>query len=175
MTTNTTPKFNFTTSYAEAVVPVGTVHKVYNNGQTRKYVFVLNAGADAIAAGDAVSCFSVSSFTFGSVSVTAATIADLTDGTTTRALAAGVAGAAATLNEYLWLWFSGYGTHSIPTDTNIAIYQSMKIADGAKVVSPNATEQTAHHANMGISLAADSSTALTKAFLGGPAMFPWDG
>lgn len=162
-------KFNFTTSFSEAVVPVG--QTFFKEG--RGYVFVLNAGADAIAAGDVVACFSAAAFTYGSVSVTAATEADFTDGTTVRALVAGVAGAAIANGAYGWLWFAGYGTHAITTDTNVAIYNGLVCADGAKVASPALTAASAHHAVFGVSTAADSSSTLTGAVLGGQGMFRW--
>lgn len=165
--------FSFTTSFSEAVVPVGTTYTVNDSGKKRSYVFVLNAGADAIAAADVVSCFSAATFTYGSVSVTAATIADYTEGTTVRALVAGIAGAAAALNAYLWLWYDGYGTHAITTDTNVAVYNGLICADGAKLATPNTTAATAHHAQFGIALAADSSSTLSNAVLGGPGMFRW--
>lgn len=163
------PRFSFTTAFTTEVVPVGTVYHT----QGRGYVFAKNAGADSTAAADVVACFSAASFTYGSVSVTAATEADYDDGTTVRALVAGVAGCVAATNEYLWLWFDGYGTHNITTDGNVAIYNGLICADGAKVATPNTTAATAHHAAFGISLAADSSTTLSKAVLGGPGMFSW--
>lgn len=175
MTLNVGHRFSFTGIYTEAVVPVGTVHKVHANGQTRKYVFLENDGADSTAVGDVVSVFTAASFTFGSCSVTAATIADMTDGTTTRAKVAGIAGAIIALNEFGWFWFSGYGTHTITTDTNIAVYNELICADGAKLATPNTSAASAHWQPFGTALAADSGSALTKAVLGGSGMFPWDG
>lgn len=172
-TTNIGPKFSFTTSFTSAVVPVGTVYTLRTNGQTRRYVFLYNEGADSTAAGDVCAVFTAASFTFGSFSVTAATEADYTDGTTTRALVAGVAGATIATTEYGWLWFDGYGTHSITTDGNVAVYNGLICADGAKIATPNTTAATAHHAKFGIALAADVSTTLSKAVLGGPGMFRW--
>lgn len=172
-------QFDFTASYSSAVVPPGTIYEV--NTKTgddsdvarRKYVFCYNAGADTIAAGDVVAIFSVSAFTYGSVTVTTATTADYTDATTVRCLVAGVAGASAATTTYLWLWYSGYGTHSITTDGNVAVYNGLLCADGAKIATPNTTAASAHHACFGISLAADSSTTLSEAVLGGPGMFNW--
>lgn len=169
------PRFSFSEIYSAAYVPVGTVYKVRSGGQTRKYVFLENDGADTMAAGDVAAVFTAASFTFGSCSVTAATEADYTDATTVRALVAGIAGAAIPLDSFGWFWFSGYGTHTITTDGNVAVYNGLICADGAKLATPNTSAATAHHAVFGISLAADSSTSLTKAVLGGPGMFPWDG
>lgn len=167
-------RFSFTTAFTTEVVPVGTTITYSNSaGQKRSYVFCLQAGATSTAAGDVVSCFSAAAFTYGSVSVTAATIADYTDGTTTRALVAGIAGCVAATNEYLWLWYDGYGTHAITTDTNVAIYNGLICADGAKLATPNTTAASAHWAQFGIALDADSGSTLSKAVLGGSGMFNW--
>lgn len=176
MTTTHIVPFDFTASYASAVVPVGSVHTVIGSAQqTRKYVFGYNAGADAIAAGDVVGIFSAAAHTFGSISVTAATIADFTDGTTTRAWVGGVAGAACVTTTYCWLWFAGYGTHDLTTSNAVAIYNGLICANGAKVATPNTTAATAHWAQFGIATATDVGTTLNGAVLGGDGMFPWDG
>lgn len=165
--------FSFTSSFSSAVVPVGTTYTVHSAGKKRSYVFTYLAGADSTAAGDVVACFTAASFTYGSVSVTAATEADYTEGTTIRALVAGVAGCTCATTNYLWLWYEGYGTHAITTDGNVAVYNGLICADGAKIATPNTTAATAHHAQFGIALAADVSTTLSEAVLGGPGMFPW--
>ena len=167
--TNINPNFSFTTAFTEAVVPVGTIHRQ----QGRGYVFAYNAGADTIAAADVVSIFSAAAFTYGSVSTTTATIADYTEGTTVRALVAGISGASIATTQYGWLWYDGYGTHGITTDTNIAVYNGLICADGAKLATPNTTAATAHHAIFGISTVADVSSTLSGAVLGGGGMFRW--
>ncbi len=168
-TSNIGHKFSFTTAFTEAVVPVGTTF--FKEG--RGYVFCLNSGAGTTAVGDVCGVFSAAAFTYGSFSVTAATIADYTEGTTTRALVAGIAGAVITTLQWGWLWFAGYGTHAITPDGNIAIYNGLVAADGAIVATPNTTAATAHHAQFGIAMAADASTTLSSATLGGPGMFNW--
>lgn len=162
-------KFSFTTSFSEAVVPVGTVYR--KNGV--KYVFAYNAGADSTAAGDVVSIYDSSGTTFGYVSVTAATILDCSDGTTTRAFVAGIAGCVAATATYLWLWCGGYGTHAITTDTNVDAGEGLICADGAKLATPNSAAATAHWMEFGRALAADSSSTLSKAVLQGPGLFDW--
>ena len=174
MTTTHVKKFDFTTSYPDEQVTRGTVHKVIGaTQQTRKYVFVYNAGADSISAGDVVPIFTA--FAFGSVSVTDATDFEITDGTTTRQLVAGIAGATIATTEFGWLWFSGYGTHSITTDTNVAAGHGLLCAQNAKLATPNSTAASAHLGQFGVAMAADSGSALTSAILGGDGMFPWDG
>lgn len=177
-TTHIGHKFDFTTAFTSEVVPVGSTFtrqfKTGDGGQaSASYVFALNAGADSTAAGDVASCFSAAAFTYGSFSTTTATIADYTDGTTVRALVAGIAGAVIANGEYGWLWYDGYGTHAITTDSNVAIYNGLVCANGAKVATPNTTAASAHHAQFGISLAADASTTLSEAVLGGSGMFNW--
>lgn len=166
-------KFSFTSSFSEAVVPVGTTYDKHIDGQVRSYVFCLVAGADTTAAGDVVCTFSASAWTYGSVSVTAATISDFTDATSTRPLVAGIAGCAAANGAYLWLWYSGPGTHSITTDGNVAVYNELITTDGAKIAVPNTTAASAHFMHWGKALAADVSTTLSSAILGGPGMAKW--
>lgn len=169
MPSNMQAKFKFTESFSEAIVPVGTVYKE----KGRSYVFAKNSGAGTTAAGDVCGIFSAAAYTYGSFSVTAATIADYTDGTTTRALVAGIAGCACATLNFCWLWYEGRGTHAITTDGNVAIYNGLIAADGAIVASPNTTAATAHHAVFGIALDADASTTLSAAVLGGLGMFRW--
>lgn len=155
------------------VVPVGTTYfKPACEGGTG-YVFVKNAGADTFAAGDVVSVYDSSGFTFGFASTTDATEPAFSDGTTSRPLVAGIALAALTTDDFGWLWFWGYGTHAITTDGNVAAYQELITADDGKVALPNTTAATAHHLAWGLALAADSSTTLSKAVLGGRGMFRW--
>lgn len=164
--------FSFTRAYAASDPLPAAVGDVYTE-QGRDYVFCLNSGAGTTVVGDVCGVFSAAAYTYGSFSVTAATIADYTDGTTTRALVAGVAGVVCANGEYCWLWFGGRGTHAITTDTNVAIYNGLIAADGAILATPNTTAATAHHAQFGIALAADSGSTLSNAVLGGPGMFPW--
>lgn len=161
--------------FSTAVVPVGTVWVNYNGIGCPGYVFLKNAGADTLAAGDVVSVYDSSGLTFGSASTTDATEPAFSDGTTSRALVAGIALAALTTDTYGWFWFHGYGTHAITTDTNVAAFQELVCADDAKIATPNTTAATAHHLAFGLALAADSSSTLSKAVLGGRGMFRWGG
>lgn len=153
--------------------PVGTTYFKPGSNGSAGYVYVLQAGADALAAGDVVSVYDSSGFTFGSVSTTDATEPAFSDGTTSRPLVAGIALSALTVGTYGWLWFYGYGTHAITTDGNVAAFNGLVTADDGKVALPNTSAATAHWMQWGLALAADSSTTLSKACLGGPGMFPW--
>lgn len=146
---------------------VGTVH--YQLG--RKYVLAKNAGATTTAAGDVAGIYST--FAYGSVSVTAATIIDITDGTTIRPVIGGVCGGAAATGEYLWLWYFGYGTHPITTDGNVAANDLLTVTDGAIVATREVTAATAHRSPIGVAVAADVSTTLSSAWLKGDGIFPW--
>lgn len=159
--------------YASAVVPVGYTWFNRNGVGCPGYVFVKNAGADTFAAGDVVSVYDSSGFVFGSVSTTDATGPAFSDGTTSRPLVAGIALSALTVGTWGWLWFAGYGTHAITTDTNVAAFQELITDDNGKVAVPNTTAATAHHLPWGLALAADSSSTLSLAVLGGSGMFPW--
>lgn len=164
---------SLTTIYTTAYTPVGTTYfKRSSNGATG-YVFVKNAGADTLAAGDVVSIYDSSGHTYGSVSTTDATEPAFSDGTTSRAMVAGIALSALATNEFGWLWWYGYGTHSITTDGNITAFQELLCADDAKIATPNTTAASAHWLPFGFSLAADVSTTLSAAVLGGPGMFRW--
>jgi hypothetical protein len=88
-------------------------------------------------------------------------------------MVAGIALSALATGEFGWLWWYGYGTHAITTDGNIAAFQELLCADDAKVATPNTSAASAHHMPFGFSLAADSSTTLSAAVLGGPGMFRW--
>lgn len=161
--------------FSTAVVPTGTVYfKPGPQGGTG-YVFLENAGADTMAAGDVASVYDSSGFGFGKATTTDATEPAFSDGTTSRALVAGIALAALTTGTFGWFWFAGYGTHAITTDGNISAFQELICADDAKVATPNTTAATAHHLPFGLALAADASTTLSLAVLGGSGMFPWGG
>lgn len=162
-------KFDFTRSFSTAENPVGTIYEA----DGKSYVFALNAGADSTAVGDVVSIYDSTGTTYGSVSVTAATILDCSDGTTTRALVAGVAGCIAATATYLWLWFDGYGTHAVTTDGNVVKGGGLVVENGEKVAKPNGTAGTAHWLQFGMALADDATTTLSKTMLGGPGMFRW--
>ena len=157
-----------TTVSSTQVVPVGSV---FFNSEGLGYVFVLQAGADSTAVGDVVSIFST--YAYGSVSVTAATIADYTDGTTIRPIIAGVALSVLATNKYGWLWFYGRGTHSITTDGNVAANDLLTVTDGAKIATREVTAATAHRSPIGVAHAADSSTTLANAALFGDGIYPW--
>jgi hypothetical protein len=167
MSNNNIGKFSFTTAYTEEYVPRGTIH--FANG--KHYVFGYNFGADSTAAGD-VACISTT-FVFGNLSVTAATIADVTDGTTIRPVVGGVCGAVIATTQFGWFWFKGYGTHAITTDGNVAANDLLTVTDGAKIATREVTAATAHHAIIGRAWAADSSTTLSVTELGGPGIFNW--
>src|SRR5687767_10482482 len=104
MSQNNIGKFSFASAYLnDHSCPKGTTY--FDRG--RWYVFAYNFGADSWAAGDVV-CLSTT-FVYGNCSNTAATIMDVTDGTTIRPVVAGVAGATIATTQYGWLWFRGYG------------------------------------------------------------------
>ena len=148
---------------------VGTIQRF----QGRGYVLVYNAGAATLAAGDVAGTYDSSGTTYGSVSGTAATILDCSDGTTTRSLVAGIVLASIITGSYGWLWYDGYGTHAITTDGNVAKGHGLICADGAVLATPNTTAATAHWMQFGQALADDATTTLSKAILGGPGMFRW--
>ncbi len=156
-----------------AKMPIGTTWFKAAHLGGAGYVYVENAGVDTFAAGDVVSVYDSSGFVFGKTSTTDATEPAFSDGTTSRPLIAGIALSALTTGTFGWLWFFGYGTHTITTDTNVAAFQELITDDNGKVAVPNTTAATAHHMAWGLALAADSGSALTKAALGGRGMFPW--
>ncbi len=160
-------KFSFTKSYADEYIPRGTIH----TEKGRSYVFCYLFGADSTAVGDVVSISTT--FVYGNVSVTAATIADVTDGTTIRPVVAGVAGAVIATTQFGWLWFRGYGTHAVTTDGNVAANDLLTVTDGAKIATREVTAATAHRSPIGVAHAADSGTSLTSTALFGEGIYPW--
>lgn len=167
MTTSHILLGSLTDIYTSEYMPKGTIFETAG----RSYVFVYNFGADTFAAGDAV-CISTT-FVHGNVSTTAATIADVTDGTTIRPVFAGIALAEVPTTGYGWLWFRGKGTHAITTDGNVAANDLLTVTDGAKIVTREVTAATAHHATIGRAWAADSSTTLSLTELGGIGSYNW--
>lgn len=158
-----------TTISTTQVVPLGTVFE----REFGYYVFVYNFGADTFAVGDAVSIATTS--TRGYVSTTAATIADVTDGTTIRPVFAGVALSAIATTQYGWLFFRGRTTtRTLTTDGNVAALDILTITDGAKIATREVTAATAHHGIIGKAYAADSGTSLTNYEIGGQSgCFSW--
>lgn len=157
-----------TTVSSSEVVPLGSLFFDY---QGRGYVFTYNFGATSTAVGDVASV--ASTFTYGHMSVTPATIADYTDGTTIRPVIAGVALSIIATTKYGWLWCYGRGTHTITTDTNVAANDLLTVTDGAIIATREVTAATAHRSPIGVAHAADSGTALTNASLFGDGIFPW--
>lgn len=157
-----------TTVSSSEVVPLGSV---FTDTDGRGYVFLYNFGATSTAVGDVASI--ASTFTFGHVSVTPATIADYTDGTTIRPVIGGVALAVVATTKYGWFWFWGRGTHSITTDGNVAANDLLTVTDGAIIATREVTAATAHRSPIGVAHAADSSTTLSNASLFGDGIFPW--
>lgn len=143
---------------------IGTLGSVVNVGGKR-YAAVYNAGADAIAAADVVGVY-VTTPANGHCSVTAATMVDITDGTTTRSLCAGIGIGAIAAASYGWLQVGGFCA-SMTTDGNVAAGHPLVLADGVKVASPASTAASAHLGVFGYALAADSSTSLTASVLTG--------
>lgn len=170
MANNNIGLFDFTKNYTDASLLPAKVGTVYST-QGRRYVLAYNAGAGTTAVGDV--CGIYSTFAYGSVSVTAGTIIDVTDGTTIRPIIGGVAGCVAATGTYLWLWFEGYGTHAITTDGNVAANDLLTVTDGAIIATREVTAATAHKGIIGLALAADSSTTLSSAYLKGDGIFPW--
>lgn len=160
-----------TTVTTTLVVPLGTVFCDSNGGL---YARFYNAGAGTTAVGDVVGQYDSTGTTFGYGSVTAATILDCSDGTTTRSLVLGIAISVVATGSYGWLQFGGYCSRSITTDGNVAKGNGLIAADGAILATPNTTAATAHWMQFGIALADDASTTLSKSILGGPGMFRWE-
>ena len=158
-----------TTISTTQVVPLGTVFE----REFGYYVYVYNFGADTFAVGDAVSVATTS--TRGYVSTTAATIIDVTDGTTIRPVFAGVALSAVATTQYGWLFFKGRTTsHTLTTDGNVAALDILKMTDGAKIAVREVTAAEAHAGIIGKAYAADSGTALTNYEIGnGSGCFSW--
>jgi hypothetical protein len=157
-----------TTISTTQVVPLGTVFE----REFGYYVYVYNFGADTFAVGDAVSIATTS--TRGYVSTTAATIADVTDGTTIRPIFAGVALSAIATTQYGWLFFKGRTTtHTLTTDGNVVALDLLTVADGAKVAVRDVTAADVTHLIIGRALATDSGTALTNYELTGRDTFSW--
>lgn len=157
-----------TTISTSQVVPLGTVYE----GEFGRYVYVYNFGADTFAVGDAVSIATTS--TRGYVSTTAATIADVTDGTTIRPIFAGVALSAVATTQYGWLFFMGRTTtHTLTTDGNVVALDLLTVADGAKVAVREVSAAAVTHLIIGRALATDSGTSLTNYELNGRDVFAW--
>jgi len=118
----------------------------------KKYVWVYNAGADAIAAGD-VCGQATTGLASGYVSVTDATLLDITDGTTVAVLVAGVGVGAIAAASYGFLQCGGYSAN-ITTGTGVPAGVPLICLNGAKV----ATDATNTHprAVFGYSDAADT-------------------
>lgn len=154
--------------WTTAIVPLGYVF----DGEFGSYVFVYNFGADSFAVGDAVTIASTT--TRGYVTTTAATVADVTDGTTIRPIFAGVALSVVAATQYGWLFFKGRTiTHALTTDTNVAALDLLTVTDGAKIATREVTAATAHHGIIGRALAADSGSTLSNYELGGSGSFNW--
>lgn len=148
----------FTETWTEDDGGVGSV--VESGGA--KYIKVYNAGADAIADGDVVGVFATT-IVKGHVSVTAATMLDSSDGTTTISVVAGVAVGAIAAGAYGWLWCEGPLGEIVTTDGTIEKGDGLHAADGTKVASTVTAADV--HGLFGYAHAADSSTTLTGATL----------
>lgn len=157
-----------TTISTTQVVPLGTVFE----REFGFYVYVYNFGADTFAVGDAVSIATTS--TRGYVSTTAATVIDVTDGTTIRPIFAGVALSAVPTTNYGWLFFKGRTTtHTLTTDGNVVALDLLTVTDGAKIAVREVTAAQVTHCVIGRALATDSGTALTNYELTGRDIFAW--
>lgn len=127
--------------------------------QGKNYCWVYNAGATSITAGLPVGVFSTTP-AVGHVSATAATMVDITDGTTTRSLMAGVGlGTIATTN-YGWIQVGGLCTN-VTTDGNVVAGDPITLADGAATVVREVTAATNHFNIIGFAPATDASTVGT--------------
>jgi len=114
---------------------VGTTYIDESTG--KKYVWYYHAGADSTAAGDIVSQATTGlSSAYGST--TAATILDITNGTTTRCLVLGVALGVVATGTYAFLQCGGYCSN-MTTDTNVTAGLPLACADGAKVAIGSTT------------------------------------
>ena len=157
-----------TTVSSSAVVPLGSV---FFDTDGVGWVFLYNFGATSTAVGDIASI--ASTYTYGHVSVTAATIADYTDGTTIRPIIGGVAVSVVATTKYGWFWFYGRSTNAITTDGNVAANDLLTVTDGAIIATREVTAATAHRSPIGVAHAADSGTTLSNATLNGDGVFAW--
>jgi hypothetical protein len=159
-----------TTVSTTQVVPLGSVFYDYEG---RGYVYVYNFGADSFAVGDVV-CIATTD-TPGYVSNTAATVGDVTDGTTIRPVIAGVALSIVATTQYGWLFFYGRSVtkHALTTDGNVAANDLLTVTDGAKIATREVTAATAHRSPIGVAWAADSSTTLLDYMLNGDGIYGW--
>lgn len=130
----------------------------------KNYCCVYNAGAASITAGLPVGVF-LTTPAKGHVSATAATMVDITDGTTTRSLMAGVGISTIATTAYGWIQTGGY-CDNVTTDGNVVAGDPLTLADGAATVVREVTAATNHFNIIGYAPAADAST-VGSAFLTG--------
>lgn len=142
----------FTSIDTTAVHPLG--HRVTANGGC-VYRYAYNAGADTLAAGEAIG-FSQTTPTYGYISGTAA---DIIDGSSSVGIAMGIACAAVPTTKYGWVQTAGPNQYAITTDGNVAAGSALTMGgttspDGTLIpMGAGTEEQVVAHA-----IAADSST-----------------
>ncbi len=126
------------------------------------YVYVYNAGADSSVLGEVMGVFST--YAFGSMSTTAATMLDYDDAGDIVSHVSGVCLAVIATTEYGWLWAHGPSTvHTMVTDGTIAAGDGLVLDDGLSVATTEI--ETQDHGTFGFAHAADSGTTLTGATL----------
>jgi len=125
----------------------------------KNYCCVYNAGAASVTVGLPVGVF-LTTPASGHVSVTAATMVDTTDGTTTRSECAGVGiGTIVTLG-YGWIQTGGLCAN-VTTDGNVVAGDWVVLEDGAATVVRDVAAATNHFGRVGFAPAADASAVGT--------------
>lgn len=124
-------------------------------GQVYRYVY--NAGADTLAAGEMVGP-SIAGAAYGKITGTAA---DWMDGTSSTAVAQGMALAAVPTANYCWIQSGGPNQAAITSDGNVTAGDALGIAgttspDGTVLPIGDGTEENV----CGLALADDSTTTL---------------
>lgn len=123
-----------------------------------KMVCVYNAGASAIADGDAVGVFTT--LANGHVSTTDATMFEIVDGTSTVKAFAGIAVGAIAAGAYGWLIGQGCATAEIATTDGTVVSGGMFALKDATATIYHLVAAAAH-LGVGVAHADDSTTTLT--------------
>ena len=150
--------FTYSGTDADAFPQPGTVVPTSDG---KKMVCVINKGADAIAAADAVGVFTTAAR--GHVSVTDATMFEVVDGTTPTLTAkafSGVAVGAIAAGAYGWLIGQGFcPSDTVTTDGSVISGGGLVLKDATKTFLSPAIASS--QLSVGYALAADASTTLT--------------
>lgn len=125
----------------------------------KKYCRIYNAGAASITVGLPVGVF-LTTPGVASVSVTAATMVDTTDATTTRSECAGVGLGTIATTESGWIQVGGL-CENLTTDGNVVAGDWVVLEDGAATVVRDVAAATNHFGRVGFAPVADSSAVGT--------------